>query len=83
MLIHIGNGYIVRGDDVIGIFDLDGDVTGADTAEFLKRCEREGRTETSVLDLPRSFVLTECDGRERVILSHISSPSLAGRDRGF
>lgn len=83
MLIHIGNGYIVRGDDVVGIFDLDGDVTGEATSDFLRRAERDGRTETSVLDLPRSFVLTDGRDGEKVILSHISSQSLAGRDRGF
>ena len=83
MLIHIGNGYIVRGEDVIGIFDLNGEITGADTAEFLRQSEKKRQNEISVLDIPRSFVLTERDGRERVILSHISSISLAGRDRGF
>ncbi len=83
MLIHIGNGYLVRHCDVIGIFNLDGDVTDEITTEFLKKSEDEGRLESAVLDLPRSFVLEEKGGEEKVILSHISSLSLAGRKKGF
>lgn len=83
MLIHIGNGYLVREQDVVGIFDLDGEVTGEATSELLKRAQAEGKCSSAVLDLPRSFVLTEDGGEEKVILSHISSASLAARDKGY
>ena len=83
MLIHLGNGYLVRGRDVIGIFDLDGEVTPQITTDFLKKSQERGECESAVLDLPRSFVLEVEDGREKVILSHISSGALAGRDRGY
>ena len=83
MLIHIGNGYLVRDRDVIGIFDLDGEITPDITTDFLKKREEAGECESAVLDLPRSFVLEVADGREKVILSHISSASLAGRNKGY
>ena len=83
MLIHIGNGYLVRDRDVIGIFDLDGDVTPEITTEFLKKRQEAGECESAVLDLPRSFVLEEADGKQKVILSHISSTALAGRNKGY
>ena len=83
MLIHIGNGYLVRDRDVIGIFDLDGAVTPEITTNFLKRKQAEGKCDSAVLDLPRSFVLEESGGEEKVILSHISSGALASRDKGY
>ncbi len=83
MLIHIGNGYLVRDRDVIGIFDLDGDVTPEITTGFLKKRQEAGECESAVLDLPRSFVLEEVDGKQKIILSHISSTALAGRNKGY
>lgn len=83
MLIHIGNGYLVRDCDVVGIFDLDGEMTGEATTDFLKKMEAEGKCESAVLDLPRSFVLEASKGEEKVILSHISSQALASRDKGY
>lgn len=83
MLIHIGNGYLVRERDVVGIFDLDGETTPQITTDFLKKMEEKGACESAVLDLPRSFVLEEANGEEKVILSHISSGALVGRNKGY
>lgn len=83
MLIHIGNGYLVRDRDVVGIFDLDGETTGEATTEFLKKMESAGKCDSAVLDLPRSFVLEALGEEEKVILSHISSSALATRDKGY
>ena len=83
MLIHLGNGYLVRARDVIGIFNIDGDVTDEITTDFLRKSEERGEVESAVLDLPRSFVLENSERGEKVILSHISSLSLAGRKKGF
>lgn len=95
MLIHIGNGYLVRERDVVGFFDIDGNVTPPITAEFLRSAERGGKCASAVLDLPRSFVIEspersggasrvkirhgEGGSDELVILSHLSSSALAGR----
>ena len=43
MYLHAGAGTVVRGEDIIGIFDLDGKITTADTADFLRRAEKDGR----------------------------------------
>ena len=45
------------------------------TTEFLKASQKNGRCESAVLDLPRSFVLTEKDGRQfnLSVLLNISS----------
>jgi hypothetical protein len=89
MYIHAGAGKIVRGEDIIGVFDMDGH-TGSDVnAEFLKRAEREGVTEAAGNELPRSFiVLTPRSGersrersrsKERVVFSRISVNGVRGR----
>ena len=83
MLIHLGNGYLVRDCDVVGIFNIDGDTTDEITTDFLKKSQEKGEVESAVLDLPRSFVLESRRDGEKVILSHISSLSLAGRKKGF
>ena len=83
MLIHLGNGYLVRDCDVVGIFNIDGDATDEITTDFLRKSQERGEVESAVLDLPRSFVLESRDEGEKVILSHISSLSLAGRKKGF
>ena len=83
MLIHLGNGYLVRGDDVIGIFDIDGETTPQITTDFLKTAQKRGECESAVLDIPRSFVLTGGREGQKIILSHISSSALATRKKGY
>ncbi len=80
MICHIGAGKLITSGDVIGIFDLDGQVTTQITSDFLKEADREGKTEFSGDDIPRSFVLTkEKNGRESVILSRLSPSALTKR----
>ena len=39
MYLHLGQDYIVRTQDVVGIFDIDTTSTGKRTREFLARAE--------------------------------------------
>lgn len=75
MFIHIGAGSLLRGRDVIGFFDMDGKWDSEITKDFLKRCDRDGRTSTAGDDLPRSFVLTDYS----VVFTHISTSALKSR----
>ena len=88
MLIHIGAGYLVREENIVGYFDLDGKVDSAVTKEFLKKAEKKGRCDTAGTDLPRSFVLTaekgrigakKGEGEGKVIFTHISTQALKKR----
>ena len=83
MYLQIGAGELLREKDVVGIFDLDGKITTADTAAFLRRAEREGRAHLAGDDLPKCFVLTKRGHREEVIFSPISARVLAGRPDPF
>lgn len=81
MLLHAGAGAAVREEDIIGIFDLDGRVTTAATAEFLRRAEQSGMLTLAGEDLPKCFLLVsrKKTHASRVILSHLSVAALAGR----
>ena len=74
MLLHIGEGTLVRSRNVIGFFDLDGS-SGEITREFLHTKEKDGVTEMLTTDIPRSFVLTD----EKVYITRLSTAALRGR----
>lgn len=83
MYLHIGGGVILRDTSIIGIFDLDGKVTTPDTADFLRRAEKDGITSMAGDDLPKCFVLTSPprnrSGKKKVVFSQISAGVLANR----
>ena len=80
MILHIGDGKFTTVDDIVGIFNLDGEVTSDETKRFLQESEKRGEVETVKKELPKSFILiSEKKNKEKVILSHISSLSLVQR----
>lgn len=82
MYLHLGQDYIVRTQDVIGIFDIDTTSTGKRTREFLEKAEKEGAVVSLSNDIPKSFILADAI-YETVYISPISSTALAGRSRKF
>lgn len=80
MYLHLGQNVMVRGQDVIGIFDLDNTTWSFRTRRFLERAEQEGRVIAVGDDLPRSFVLArEGDGPPTVYLIPLSPAALSAR----
>ena len=76
MYLHIGNGKSVKKKDIIGIFDLDNATVSKTGKDFINRMEKEGRVEYDDFDLPRSFVLCDISGENKIILSRISAQGL-------
>lgn len=72
MYIHAGAGKLIRSEEVIGVFDMDGHVDSEVNRGFLKDSEKSGITESAGEDLPRSFVVTDGKAGKRVVFSHIS-----------
>ena len=79
MYLHIGNGKSVKKKDIIGIFDLDTSTMTKTGKDFISRHERAGAVEYDDDDLPRSFVLVDENGSDKVRLSRISSKGLLAR----
>ena len=79
MFLHAGESVTVKKKDIVGIFDIDNTVTPKVTKEFLRKAQNRGELSSAGCDLPKSFLLT-CDGKkQKVIFSHISAKTLAGR----
>ena len=71
----IGAGKLLRGREILGVFDMDGREDSEVNRDFLRAAEKSGRTETAGADLPRTFILTD-DG---IVFTHISSAAVVGR----
>ena len=84
MYLHLGNDVLVRKDEVLGIFDLDNSSQSLRTREFLTRAQRAGEVvNASGAELPKSFVVCEAGGRQRVYLSQLNSSTLLKRSEGL
>lgn len=79
MYIHLGSKKSVPHKYIVGIFDLDGEITTKITGEFLAKAQTGDLVNAASEDIPRSFVLCADKKGEEVILSHISSSTLAQR----
>ena len=81
MYLRISNDCIVPKCDIIGIFDMDNTTVSRQGREFLPCAEKKGCVEYTSDELPRSYVVTERNGRVRIYLSSLSSRSLINRAR--
>ena len=79
MYLNIGNGVSIKDKDIIGVFDLDTATVSKVTKRFINEKQKKGLVEYTDTDLPRSFVVTERDGRCEIKLSRISTVGLKVR----
>ena len=79
MFLHLGQDVIVRKSEILGIFDLDNTSYSNHSRNFLKEAEKQGEVVTITDDLPKSFVLTEEFGMNRVYLTQLGSAALEKR----
>lgn len=79
MYIEIGGDMAVRDRSIIGIFDLDGASLSKKTMEFLQSAEQEGGLISVTDDIPKTFLVTEEYGMERVYFTQLSGATLEKR----
>lgn len=79
MYLSIGSDFAVRQKSILGIFDLDNSSYSKHTRNFLAQAEQQGEVITISQDLPKSFVLTEEFGMNRIYLTQFSSNALEKR----
>ncbi|MBQ8978880.1 MAG: DUF370 domain-containing protein [Oscillospiraceae bacterium] len=80
MYIYLGSDQVVRDSEVIGIFDIESSVQ-ADTREYLAAA---GRRKTAVYvsyEMPKSFITSIEDGREKVYITNVSRGTIVKRSR--
>lgn len=78
MYLSIGNDLAIREANLIGIFDLDNTSTAYKTREFLSKCEENGEI-VPCDELPKSFILTQEYGFNRIYLSSLNVTTLEKR----
>lgn len=86
MYLHLGQGVVVRQQDIVGVFDMDNTTVSPRTRQFLQKAEKGKRVTYVSMDLPKSFVV--CAPRKRtqrpgdtIYVSQISPATLRKRAR--
>lgn len=79
MHLHLGSGTAVNLRDVVAIFDMDNTTVSKSTRKFLTQAQQDGLVSGCGEDLPKSYVVTEKNGKIRVYLSPISPTTLLKR----
>ena len=79
MFLHVGNSKNIRENSIIGIFDADTSTVSQITRKFLSNAEKDGRSESAVLEIPKSFIISNENGAHKVCFSQLSVTSLVGR----
>ena len=81
MYIDIGGDMAVRDSSILGIFDLDGASLSKKTMEFLESAEREGELINVTVVMPKTFLLTQEYGMDRVYFTHLSAATIEKRTK--
>lgn len=82
MYLHLGKGWVVSGNEIIAIFDLDNSSQSHLTRKYLSAAEKAGQVINASEDIPKSFIVTEEKGKRRVYLSQMASSTLLRRWEG-
>lgn len=79
MYLHIGNDMVVNTSDVVGIFDVDNTTVSRQGKSFLPLAQKRGEIIYATEDLPKSFIITENNGKHYVYISSMSTQVLLRR----
>ncbi len=81
LYLHLGEEYVVKKKDIIGIFDIDTTSIAKTTREFLSTIQAKKVIINTTADLPRSFIVCRAKRETIVFISHISTATLKKRAR--
>jgi len=79
VFLHIGRGKLISKSSIIGVFDLEITSQSKRTKTFLSKNEKANHVINVCDDIPRSFIVTREDNKERVYISQISPQTLQKR----
>ena len=79
MYVNIGGDMAVRDKSIIGIFDLDGCSMSKKTMEYLQDAEQNGALLNVTEDIPKTFLVTEEYGLEKVYFTQLSAATIEKR----
>lgn len=79
MYLHLGKGWVVNSDGIIGIFDLDICSQSHLTRKYLAMAEKAGQVINAAEDIPKSFLVYKDGENTRVYLSQLAASTLLRR----
>ncbi len=79
MYLHIGNGKLIKQEQIIGIFDFDTATISKKSKLWLTNKQKEKKIESITLDIPKSFILMSEEENGKVYLSQLSPKTLISR----
>lgn len=79
MYIHLGGDFVVKEEEIIGIFDLENTTLSKKTRDFLNMSEKRKEVINVSYELPKSFILTSKKNKNKVYISQISPATLNKR----
>ena len=79
MYLHAGNHKNIKIADIVGIFDTDSATVSKITKQYLSESEKRGETELISFELPKSFILTSENQKNKVYFSQLSAQTLRAR----
>jgi extracellular matrix regulatory protein B len=82
MYLHIGGEYIIKQEDIVGIFDIENSTISAITREYLKEKEKRGKIFIVNEDMPKSFIILKKCSTYCIYFTSISSATLKKRMEG-
>lgn len=79
MFLHLGQYTVVRTDEIVGIFDIDNTTVSKHTRKYLAEAEKQKKVVNVSNELPKSFVVCNKNGNEKVYISQLSPTTLIKR----
>ena len=82
MYLHLGQEVVVRGADIIGVFDMDNTTISPHTRDFLHQAELRGDVIYVSMDLPKSYTVCAPKGQrgdQQIYISQIAPSTLRKR----
>lgn len=74
---------VLKDTDIIGIFDLDNTTVSKVSRNFLECMEKKGKVINVSEKLPKSFLVSEYGGEDKVYISQMSPLTLNKRNQEF
>lgn len=77
--LHIGNDFLVKIQNIIGIFDIETTSTSKTTKKYLALAQKQGEIVTVSSEIPKTFIVCLENTKTKIYISQISCATLKKR----
>ena len=77
--INIGGDYIIKADDIIGVFDIDKTTVYKTNRNYLSNVEKRGKIINVTNKIPKSFIVCADGTQNKVYISPLNTATLSKR----